>query len=85
MSAKILRFNKKVKKHLGHSEKAKLLEQMVDFQERRKKEGKLTLSLILEGISLFGDLEQCADTSELQILSRSYKRHLEHELLELNK
>jgi hypothetical protein len=61
-------------------EKVELLEEMVRFQEERKATGSLTPSLMLRGRHLFRALEECADSQELRILSRSYRRHLEYEI-----
>lgn len=61
-------------------EKVELLEEMVRFQEERKTLGSLTPSLMLRGRHLFLALEECADSQELKILSRSYRRHLEYEI-----
>lgn len=61
-------------------EKVELLEEMVRFQEERKTVGTLTPSLMLRGRHLFRALEECADSQELKILSRSYRRHLEYEI-----
>lgn len=60
--------------------KVELLEEMVRFQEERKTLGALTPSLMLRGRHLFRALEECADSQELKILSRSYRRHLEYEI-----
>lgn len=64
-------------------DKMELLEEMVRFQEKRSRIGHLTLEMMLEGRCLFEALEQNAETIELRILCRSYKRHLEHELAAL--
>lgn len=60
--------------------KVELLEEMVRFQEERKTIGELTPTLMIQGRHLFSELEKQADTQELKILSRSYRRHLEYEL-----
>ncbi len=60
--------------------KVELLEEMVRFQEERKRLGSLTPELMLRGRHLFRALEECADSQELKILSRSYCRHLEYEI-----
>jgi hypothetical protein len=63
--------------------KVELLEEMVRFQEERKALGTLTSPLMLRGLHLFRALEQSADSQELKILSRSYRRHLEYEIAAL--
>lgn len=60
--------------------KVELLEEMVRFQEERKAVGTLTPILMKRGLHLFRSLEECADSQELKILSRSYRRHLEYEI-----
>lgn len=60
--------------------KVELLEEMVRFQEERKQAGGLTMSLMVRGKILFAELENQADSAELKILSRSYRRHLEYEI-----
>lgn len=64
---------------LGMS-KVELLEEMVSFQEERKRLGNLSGEMMVRGKFLFKALEEVADTQELKILSRSYRRHLEYEL-----
>lgn len=61
-------------------DKLELLEEMVRFQEERSKLGHLTLSMMVRGKILFKALEDSAETQELRLLTRSYRRHLEHEL-----
>ena len=61
-------------------DKLELLEEMVRFQEERSRIGYLTPSMMLRGKVLFAALEENAETRELQILTRSYRRHLEFEL-----
>jgi hypothetical protein len=63
--------------------KVELLEEMVTFQEERKEIGHLSPEMMIRGKHLFRALEETADTQELKILSRSYRRHLEHELAAL--
>lgn len=63
--------------------KVELLEEMVTFQEERKEIGHLSEEMMIRGKHLFRALEETADTQELKILSRSYRRHLEHELASL--
>jgi len=60
--------------------KLELLEEMVNFQEERSKRGRLTSVMMTRGKYLFRALEEVADTQELKILARSYRRHLEYEL-----
>ncbi len=60
--------------------KLELLEEMVRFQEERRLEDKLSITMMVRGHHLFKQLEERADTRELQILARAYRRHLEHEL-----
>lgn len=60
-------------------DKQELLEEMVRFQEERTKVGQLTAEMMVNGQCLFKALEEAAETPELQILTRSYRRHLEYE------
>ena len=60
-------------------DKLALLEEMIRFQEERSSRGHLTLAMILKGRHLFKALEQHAETQELQILTSSYRKHLEFE------
>lgn len=60
--------------------KLELLEEMVRFQEERSAVGHLTPGMMVRGQVLFSALEVCAETQELKILTRSYKKHLAHEL-----
>ncbi len=60
--------------------KVELLEEMVRFQEERKTLGTLTHPLMIRGRHLFRALEETADSQELKILSRSYRRHLDYEI-----
>lgn len=66
-------------------DKVELLEEMVRFQEERSKLGHLTLPMMVRGKLLFKALEQSAETHELQLLARSYRRHLECEMAEYAK
>lgn len=68
------------KTRLSTMSKVELLEEMVRFQEERKMRGELTQQMMHEGRLLFKALEDCADSQELKILSRSYRAHLEREL-----
>jgi hypothetical protein len=61
-------------------DKLELLEEMVRFQEERSRKGQLTLSMMIRGKILFRALEDNAETHELRMLTRSYRRHLEHEI-----
>ena len=63
-------------------EKLELLEEMVRFQEERSRVGHLTLPMMIQGRILFQALEETAETHELRLLSRSYRRHLDHEMSE---
>ncbi len=59
--------------------KLELLEEMVRFQEHRSKAGELSPKMMIRGRYLFSALEKNAETKELQSLTHSYRRHLEHE------
>ena len=61
-------------------DKLELLEEMVQFQEKRAQQGQLDPKMMIQGKVLFGTLEKHAETSALRSLARSYRRHLEHEL-----
>jgi hypothetical protein len=61
-------------------EKLELLDEMVRFQQERSEKGYLTPKMMIRGKLLFKALEATAETQELQLLTRSYRRHLEHEL-----
>jgi|GEM_PF-977708 len=61
-------------------DKLELLEEMVRFQEERSALGHLTPEMMVRGKILFKALEDTAETHELQLLTRSYRRHLEFEL-----
>jgi hypothetical protein len=58
-------------------DKVDLLEEMVRFQEERSRIGELSLSIKA--------LEETAETQELKILTRSYRRHLDYELEDFRK
>lgn len=60
-------------------DKLELLEHMVGYQERRAAAGEFPKEMIAEGVALFGALERSAETEELRLLTRSYRRHLEYE------
>lgn len=61
-------------------DKIQLLEEMVDFQTWRSSCPELTMEMIVKGLILFPALEKSAETSELRLLTRSYRKHLEYEL-----
>jgi hypothetical protein len=61
-------------------DKLELLEEMVRFQEERSRLGELTPLMMVRGRYLFQALEETAETQELKLLTRSYRRHLEFEL-----
>src|SRR4051812_28797961 len=61
-------------------DKLELLEEMVRFQEERARIGHLTPSMMTRGKVLFRALEETAETQELKLLTRSYRRHLDYEL-----
>jgi hypothetical protein len=61
-------------------DKLELLEEMVRFQEERSKMEELTPAMMIRGKILFKALEESAETQELRLLTRSYRRHLEYEL-----
>ncbi len=65
--------------------KIELLEEMVRYQEERSQTEHLNLSLIVRGKILFSALEFQAETEELRLLASSYRRHLEHEMTEMQK
>ena len=65
--------------------KLELLEEMVRFQELRSATGELSPEMMKRGRLLFKALEENAETEELRILARSYRRHLDFELAELKK
>ena len=66
-------------------DKLELLEEMVTFQEERSRIGALSLSMMIRGRHLFKALEETAETQELRILTRSYRRHLDYELQDYRK
>lgn len=89
MSAKVIhlssrRFGKKAKAvhemMYSQMDKLELLEEMVKFQEERSLRGHLTLEMMQRGLVLFEYLERSAETEEMRLLTRSYQRHLKHEL-----
>jgi hypothetical protein len=63
-------------------DKLGLLEEMVRFQEERTKLGHLSLEMMNRGKYLFKALEETAETQEMKLLTRSYRRHLELEIQE---
>lgn len=66
--------------HILGLTKVQLLEEMVTFQQKRTALEALTPHMMLQGKILFAALERSAETQELQLLARSYRRHLEQEL-----
>ncbi len=66
-------------------DKLELLEEMVRFQEERSRLGHLVPEMMVRGQVLFKALEDQASTRELQMLARSYRRHLDHELREFKR
>ena len=87
--AQILQFKRKFEASLDYKakilgmDKLELLEEMVRFQETRSRIGGLTPQLICEGLVIFSVLEHTAETNELRLLTRSYRRHLEYEQKDL--
>lgn len=73
--------NKEYYSNLG---KHDLLEEMALFQIEKSKIGKLTPELINQGIILFEELVNQAETQGFQILTASYLRHLKQEKNKLN-
>ena len=65
---------------ISKMDKLELLNEMVRFQEERTKNGQLTPDMLVRGRILFTALESTAETQALKILTRSYRRHLEHEI-----
>ncbi len=65
---------------IASMDKFELLEEMIRFQEERSRVGELTLGMMVRGKCLFQALEENAETRELTLLTRSYRRHLEHEM-----
>ncbi|MEK6704735.1 MAG: hypothetical protein AABZ06_03020 [Bdellovibrionota bacterium] len=61
-------------------DKFELLEEMIKFQQQRSTIGHLTVEMMIRGKILFKELEEHAETKELTLLARSYRRHLEYEL-----
>lgn len=60
--------------------KIELLDEMIRYQEARTKAGELSLQMMVRGRHLFTALEESAETREMRLLARSYRRHLECEL-----
>ena len=67
---------------INKMDKLELLEEMVRFQEERAASGHLTVKMMIKGRVLFRALEESAETTELRLLTRSYRRHLDYELAE---
>ena len=62
-------------------DKLALLEEMIRFQEERSLMGEsMPNEMMMRGKYLFKALEEKAETEELRLLSRSFRRHLEVEL-----
>ncbi len=62
-------------------DKLGLLEEMIRFQEERSLMGEsMPDEMMMRGKFLFKALEEKAETEELRLLSRSFRRHLEVEL-----
>jgi hypothetical protein len=57
-----------------------LLCEMVKFQEELSLLGYLSHKMMVEGVVLFKELSDRAQTNELRLLTRFYYRHLEYEL-----
>lgn len=65
---------------IASMDKLELLEEMVRFQEERSSVGHLLPDMMVKGRILFKALEESAETPELKLLTRSYRRHLDYEL-----
>jgi len=78
-AAKITRDQAFWEREYGCADGLELLTAMVNYQETRRKTGKLTPALISRGLALFQALERSAETHELRVLARNYKKHLEQE------
>lgn len=63
--------------------KGELMEEIVRFQEQRKRNGGLTEEAIINGMILFKAMESKAETTDLKIFSKVYQRHLSYELAHL--
>jgi hypothetical protein len=70
---------------IGRMDKLDLLEEMVRYQEARTTAGHLTDEMVGQGLVLFEALSKTAETQELQILTKTYLKHLECEALERRK
>lgn len=66
-------------KSIENMDMRELLEEMVRFQDERSRVGHLTDDMIVFGKVLFKSLEENAQTEELRLLTRSYRRHLIYE------
>lgn len=60
--------------------KLELLDEMIRYQEERSRTEDLSLQMMVRGRHLFTALEENAETREMRLLARSYRRHLECEL-----
>ena len=69
-------------KRIAQMHKLELLDEMMDFQDERTRVGHLTPRMMIRGRILFKTLEARAETRALQVLARSYHRHLKLELEE---
>ena len=67
---------------INRMSKVELLEEMVRFQDERSAKGSTSFFMMVRGKILFRALEAGAETSELRLLAGSYRRHLEHEIVE---
>lgn len=61
-------------------DKLELLEEMLRFNQEKTEQGELSIQKINRGKYLFKALEERAETEELRLLARSYRRHLQSEL-----
>ena len=60
-------------------DKLELLQEMVDFQELRAKQG-LTVNMMVKGISLFEMLMLQSETEELRLITKNYCSSLKTDL-----
>lgn len=71
--------NKRWESYYNGLDKLELLEQMVNFQERRSRMKEFTPEMRQEGIALFSALERTAETPELRIMTANYVKRLMRE------